>query len=172
MKQLLRISQALEYYTKIGYRYIEVPWIVSESTIKMTFSGPNYWIGDKCLVGSAEQSFLELMDTLENARYVTWSPCFRPDKLDFWHQRYFLKVELIAVHEICVQEMMEDARAFFNRFLKTDIVKTDDGYDLYSGGVELGSYGYRHNKAVGGWTYGTGLAEPRCSKLEIIRPGR
>lgn len=38
--------------------------------------------------------------------------------------------------------------------------------DLYAGGLEIGSYGYTSREGYS-WAYGTGLAEPRFSQVEL-----
>ena len=46
--------------------------------------------------------------------------------------------------------------------MRVDIVKTEEGYDLEVGGIEIGSYGIRKCDYLE-WIYGTACAEPRMS---------
>ncbi len=57
------ISKAINFYKKLGYEYVEVPWIVDTSTNMITIPQGHYSTSiseDESLVGSAEQSFLQL----------------------------------------------------------------------------------------------------------------
>jgi seryl-tRNA synthetase len=173
------IADALEYYQDQGYKLIDVPWTVPANVMKITcneghkFEDNKYL--DKYLVGSAEQSFLYLIKSgqLPYGKYCAVTPCFRNDEEDELHQKYFMKVELIAY----VKEwwklpnrlgtMMADAQQFFSLHVPVDLVKTDDersdeSFDIEANRIELGSYGIRHHENIS-WVYGTGLAEPRLS---------
>ena len=174
------ISQAISFYEMHGFKYIEVPWIVSEEALSVTLPKGRTGLhcADGALVGSAEQSFIHmaLEGKLKSGRYVAASPCFRDDVPDEWHQRSFFKVELIDImHAEVVETMWERdmawiALSFFQRFEPEALIERvqgetidDPGHlDITLGGIELGSYGDR--RALGWtWTYGTGLAEPRFS---------
>lgn len=169
-----KFSDSLDFYESKGYAYMEVPWIVSEEASNatlppgleatMTQYGP--------LVGSAEQSFIELLlrgETITKACAIT--PCFR-DEVDGWddlHQPYFMKLELIntnASHEALV-EMIQDATELFSRWLAVKLEETDIGFDIVSAerGIELGSYGQRMLGDGQRFLYGTGLALPRLDTV-------
>lgn len=80
------LSKTVEHFTKLGFNYIEVPWLVPHEVSSITaphalrgdFSTP---VGD--LVGSAEQSFVQMMreGLLPKGRYVALTPCFREEKV-------------------------------------------------------------------------------------------
>jgi hypothetical protein len=166
---------AIKEYTRLGYTYIEVPWLVNEEVIKATipsFAKPlavDSGTEINQLVGSAEQSFLymALKNELPTGKYMALTPCFRDDKIDELHQKYFMKLELIIIGKDNSSDtihVMNDARYVLSQFSKKAIVvqPTDDCMDLTINGIEVGSYGKREFKNIK-WIYGTGLAEPRFS---------
>ena len=195
-----KLAKAQEYYRIRGFKPIEVPWIVGFQAIRLTCpkDGKFYSLREDTLevpsntnigyqVASAEQSFIQLMldGSLKPGRYQAITPCYRGDVLDTWHQRYFMKVELIVYlgkDHLAVKtawdsldRMVNDCWAFFEDSLPISMLKTDtvipwdqqgSTRDLVtvSGGIELGSYGIREHSAVGTWIYGTGCAEPRLSQ--------
>ncbi len=164
-----KLSEALMYYESVGYEYIEAPWVVEPASVAVTLpagsTATSVSYGD--LVGSGEQSFIELMRrgrAIHKACCVT--PCFRiEDTYDQLHHAYFMKLELIDTdatpHNL--QSMIGKAAAFLARYTDVSIVQTgSDSYDIVSSKnhVELGSYGFRSfddKKFI----YGTGLALPR-----------
>lgn len=176
------IAAAVSIYEADGFRYVEVPWYVSDKAVNATL--PKGVVAMRCtatgssidlpLLGSAEQAFIELAlrGELDLGKYVAASPCFRDDKPDNLHQKTFFKVELIEITEKkptkeAVQVMAETALSFFHMLEggdKAKIVETPDGLDIELHGVELGSYGRRSFDGVH-WVYGTGLAEPRFSTV-------
>lgn len=170
---------AINEYAKLGYTYIDVPWLVDKEAIDATIPA---WAkafsldldsNEKFLVGSAEQSFiyLALKNELPSGKYMALTPCYRDDKVDLLHQKYFMKLELIDIarlHRSTVTSypgIMNDARNVLSQFTKKSIVfqPTDDGCDLTLNGIEIGSYGFRIYEGIK-WNYGTGLAEPRFSR--------
>lgn len=166
---------AINEYAKLGYTYIEAPWLVDEESIKATipsFAKPlavDSGTEDNQLVGSAEQSFLymALKNELPTGKYQALTPCFRDDAVDELHKKYFMKLELIIIGRTYPSDtinVMNDARHVLSQFTKRAIViePTDDGLDLTLNGIEIGSYGKREYKNIK-WVYGTGLAEPRFS---------
>jgi hypothetical protein len=174
-----RIGKAIKDYAWEGYEYIEVPWIVSRKSIDVTLPEDHQphrvvmWGKNKqneCLVGSAEQSFLEIRDRLcPNRQYQTVTPCFRDDQQDFYHSRWFMKLELIWVvwkeddPLPLLDRMISHAVKFMRQYGPITKEKTEIGFDLKMHDIELGSYGIRfHNDFR--WIYGTGLAEPRMSQ--------
>lgn len=168
-----RIADAIKHYSKCGYEYIDAPWFVSKESIDVTRpENTRYFetfIGN--LVASGEQSFVEIRNDLcPSRKYQCVTPCFRDDDYDEMRLPYFLKLELIIVlwkndqSDNLEAQIISDARAFFSKYGKTEIVKTDVGHDLNMFGYELGSYGYREHKEFR-WIYGTGVAEPRLSQV-------
>jgi len=187
------IGDAIEFYKRFKFKYVEVPWMVFNEAIDATIpvGKQPFYIGGRhggvsggALVGSAEQSFLQLMldGKLEQGRYVTASPCFRDDEVDELHFKDFFKVELIHViddtaagqtdADALVNILLQTALHFFaSKMSDTDrvrIVTTDIGRDIFVNGVEVGSYGYRTYRGHH-WIYGTGLAEPRFSQARSRR---
>jgi hypothetical protein len=176
------ISQAVDFYTKKGFQFIDVPWVIGSHAVTITKppGATKYTFGDEgYLIASGEQGFLELLlqKDLKPGRWGCVTPCFRDDKLDKLHQRYFMKVELIdtvAINTgslVCITKMSLE---YFNKILPgCSIIKTEPvdpllrpgtGYDIISSqGIELGSYGIRSHPDTGDWVYATGCAEPRLS---------
>lgn len=173
------VGRAVDFYQNRGFKYVEVPWMVSTEAVcatlpdgKSLFSvgRPNSW-----LVGSAEQSFLQMMidGVLPADRYVAASPCFRDDPVDDLHAKTFFKVELIDVMSETTKKVdarglltlgvMNAARSFFvESVFGLEVINTVGGFDITLNNIEIGSYGYREHKGHS-WIYGTGLAEPRFS---------
>jgi len=176
------ISQAIRHYGE-KYSYIEVPWVVSRKSIQITLPNDKYFsvpvsnkdfnltetgTEDGVLVGSAEQSFLELESRglLSRGRYMACTPCFRNELIkDNLHQKMFMKVELysniVSIDEY--QLMTTMALDFFSRLSKsTSIIRYSNFEDIEINDVEVGSYGIRQSGNLN-WIFGTGIAEPRCS---------
>lgn len=171
------IGEAVSHYTAAGLKYIEAPWFVSDAAVMVTMppGRKGHRTQDGPLVGSAEQSFIQLMmnGTLPPGKYVAATPCFRDDEVDELHHRYFMKVELIQVCEprdlgfeikIQLHKVVKQALEFFQQHHAGDyqVVETEQGFDIELNGIEIGSYGYREHEQFR-WVYGTGLAEPRFS---------
>lgn len=155
------LSNALNYYGSLGYRYVEVPWIVPDQISRMTFDaeGLNCQLGT--LIGSAEQGFLAMPEVMDEW-LVACSPCFRNEPvIDDLHHHWFMKVELYRSGNH-LEEMLQHAFSFFEKRLDCHIITTNEGYDIMVDDIEIGSYGYRTTSARD-WTYGTGLALPRFS---------
>lgn len=172
-----RIGRAVEHYSgdRGHYAYVEAPWVVDEKYTRVTYPHSHAFkttYGD--LVGSAEQGLLALSaegKILDSSsvrhRYVACGPCFRDHQpKDKFHNPYFMKVELYLPHrsERDVGILIRSAAQFFaSEGAVPEIVKTEEGWDIYVAGIEVGSYGFRqvwdHM-----WVYGTGLAEPRFSQ--------
>lgn len=178
----LRMGEALEFYKDHGFKYIETPWITLNSINHITYEGLDairlvdedfYQVNRKPafgLVGSAEQGFLQLRvhQNLPDGWYVSTGPCFRDEAvLDKYHQKQFLKTELIRFGKeeemnSSLDTIMSFANSFMSRFGKVDIDCFGDAqFDLSINNIEVGSYGIRYHKKAGWWVYGTGLAEPR-----------
>jgi hypothetical protein len=170
-----RVSQAVSWYTSLGYKYTEVPWVIDDAPYNVTRppGAPAYATLGGNLVASGEQSFMQLMDNgIRVGKSVCCTPCFRAEpEYDELHLPYFMKVELI--HKSGGKEdlhgMIGDAHNFFENCcnIRCDVViMPDDSYDIVDGrtGIELGSYGIRRWKDFS-WVYGTGVAEPRTSQV-------
>lgn len=168
-----KFTHALDYYEAHGYGYIDVPWVVSQEATNTTLPADriatSVQYGD--LVGSAEQSFVELMmrgRAITKACAIT--PCFRmEDTYDELHHAYFMKLELINTK--ATQENLEatirDAHGYFSRYTDSEIISTGpDMYDIIDAQhkIELGSYGIRLCGDTP-FIYGTGLALPRLDTV-------
>ena len=183
------IAAASEKYAALGYIRIEVPWIVQCAAIAETYPIHDAPEG-ACevrrnsrhtgyLVGSAEQSFLQMMleGRLPPGRYQAISPCFRGDATSHTHREYFMKLELFATSggsggDDALDQMMTDALSVMqaHTYQRLELFATDAGHDIgfihpALGELELGSYGRRQSESNPKltWTYGTGIAEPRFS---------
>lgn len=189
-----RIGRAVDFFISKGFRYVEVPWIVNDKYVKVTYPKDcpeEHAFQTKLgtIVGSAEQSFIALdAEGLigPSERLVAVSPCFRdhqPD--DHVHRNYFIKVELFSKDKaLRANKLMTIAGEFFAKegaILETK--KTKVGLDWEMNGLEIGSYGNRKtvltvNNSYGipqkkeiAWSYGTGLAEPRFSQALRLQEG-
>ena len=170
-----RIASAIENYKMMGYEYIETPWLVKESTVRITLTvearAHKTNIDYKCLVGSGEQSFLEIKNQLcPSKKYQTVTPCFRDEKYDELHLPWFIKLELIYVlwkdenANAILNQVTNDAQKVLRTMSGVNtLVKTEDGFDINVAGIEVGSYGIRSHHEFK-WVYGTGIAEPRMSQ--------
>jgi hypothetical protein len=176
------LASAKSYYAKEGFRYIEVPWLVSEEISDIT--RPPFALqyevskGDKhkAFIASGEQGFLYLAarGNIADGMYQTITPCIRNDNFDELHTKYFMKNELIFINppnpDAALDLVMSEAETFFRAMTRErqweDIhkVKNGDGWDIEYQGIELGSYGIREC-ALCTWVYGTGVAEPRFSRV-------
>lgn len=176
------LAAAVTHYSALGYKYVEVPWLVSEEINAMTCPD---WVqqyivkkGDrtKAFIGSGEQGFLYLISKghLAPGYYQTVTPCMRNDHFDQTHSKYFMKNELISFGG---SRSLVDARdtltaaalSFFSTMSmvepkKFDVIETPEGQDIEFQAIELGSYGIRKSLMVD-WVYGTGVAEPRFSTV-------
>lgn len=171
------IADSIKYYEDCGYTRIESPWMVSEyiDNITKPKDRPHYQLkhNNKCLVASGEQSFLYLYlkEYLPKGRYQTVTPCFRYDEYDFYHEKTFIKNELIVtdiVDKDILDAVVTHALIFYSNHIpqpdKLKVVTTNIGFDIEYDGIELGSYGIRECEFLK-WIYGTGCAEPRLSKI-------
>jgi len=170
-----RLLSAITYYNSQGYKFINLDWTIDEKTSLITkpFNRKDFFVYDKVLVASGEQSFLELISNgkLEPGKYCGITPCFRDENvIDELHQNYFMKVELIDTlnpNKKGLDNMITCAENFYSNYLKTRTLEIqDEMYDILDdkNGIELGSYGTRCHKNIN-WVFGTGLAEPRLSKV-------
>jgi len=184
-----RLSRALNHWTDLGYKQVDVPWRVKRMYIKSTMEDVepamikhlDMFEGGKdsrCLIGSGEQAFIEMLwnRKLVGGNYVTCTPCFRDDLVDDLHQREFMKVEVISTTWPTLDnlfDLVEKARRFFLseiglplhesglRVVETSV--EHPSFDIDLNGIEIGSYGIREWLGMK-WIYGTGVAEPRFTK--------
>lgn len=176
------IHSSINYYQKEGFERIEVPWVVPNYYEKLTKpEGKNsFQINnkDEYLIASGEQSFLYLysLNQLPKGRFQTVTPCFRDDYEDLLHNKVFIKNELISTSFKSPDDelyfMIDKALVFFENWLGTTLStqKTKEGFDISFGKLELGSYGVRENQFLK-YVYGTGVAEPRLTKIYNIING-
>lgn len=178
------LNKAIKFFSKHGFQQTEVPWRVSKEAIEGTFdSRQSFKSDDKFLIGSAEQGFLELylQNKLTSNQLMSVSPCFRNEQEDYFHQKEFMKLELIYFSNF---KIIKDDTQFivFRRFVINFIIKklkikseyivvmqTKDESSIYSediliNGIEYGSYGIRRFQDKY-YIYGTGIALPRASKI-------
>jgi hypothetical protein len=164
-----KLAAGLDHYESLGYQYQEVPWVVSDEAMAVTLppDAPATAVQYGKLVGSAEQSFIELMlrgRSILKACAIT--PCFRIENTyDDLHHAYFMKLELIntEVTQENLHTMIADAQGFFQRYLNTEVEQTGlNAYDIVDKRrrIELGSYGIRSFNGHS-FIYGTGVALPR-----------
>lgn len=186
-----RIASARQYYESLGFKYKEVPWVVSPEAMNITcpVSVPKY--SEPRLVASGEQSFLELALHVGGLAWGKWccaTPCYRPFDVGVspLHFSQFLKLELINYLDFrpnnpaeTVQDLVGAALRFFKMYVPCEVVayqdeprhgcSTEHACDIMAlvngEKIELGSYGLRHSKEVGHWVYGTGVALPRFSQV-------
>jgi len=169
------LSDSIDYYETKGFKRIESPWTVTKEISKIT-APPNstfFTIEEKkkVLVASGEQSLLYLYNKgfLPKGKFQTTTPCFRDELFDSLHTKYFIKNELMitdSVNQTTLASTVDDALSFFKKWLP-DVEVKDTGnfsFDIVYQGIELGSYGMRKCSFIC-WIYGTGVAEPRFSKV-------
>lgn len=161
------LYEAKAFYEALGFEYVEVPWIVHQSVTNATFDGMPHRTQHGDLVGSAEQSFIQmiLLGELLPGKYQAITPCFRSDVLDETHESHFMKLELIdMVRPNNWRTMACLVEGFMQSHIPTRVVDIDESQcDIETpDGIELGSYGRRDVGSVS-FAYGTGLAEPRFS---------
>ena len=179
------LADSVEFYKERGYTSIEVPWTVTEYVDDITKPADrvHYQLmhNKKCLIASGEQGFLYLYlkDYLPKGKFQTITPCFRDEPYDLFHEKCFMKNELIITDdtsEKMLNKIIDDARAFFAKIIGCSIdelqiinMSTDNtiSLDINFKNIELGSYGIRETEFIK-WIYGTGCAEPRLSKCKDI----
>jgi hypothetical protein len=171
-----KLADSIDYFKSVGYEQLPVPWLVSAESgdaTKPSWAIPMDTYGGR-LVASGENGFLELIKqgTLKPGKYVTCTPCFRAEPtIDATHKLWFQKVELIDTMDFDFRALLEDALAFFSRYVDCRIEELEDGTSdivTVDGGIELGSYGLRELPNFGKWAYGTGCAEPRLSYTQHL----
>ena len=170
-----RLNRSIGFYQSYGFKFIDLDWTIQKEVSEITkpIDRKDYFVENEALVASGEQSFLQLIinNELKSGRYCGITPCFRDeDKIDYLHQRYFMKVELISTINVCGSELykiLDLCKNFYSKYLPVEIQKIDENcYDIIDSvnKIELGSYGIRTHSELK-WVYATGLAEPRLSKV-------
>ncbi len=167
------IADANDYYTASGFSETAVPWVITEEAYTATLPPEvkRYGTLGGFLVGSAEQSFIQLLaDGEKLGRVQATSPCFRDETHDEIHSPYFLKLELfdntLPMTKASVLSIADTAADFFEKFLPVEIVQEGpESWDIQAAhsGLELGSYGIRR-WGEHSWIYGTGVALPRLQQ--------
>lgn len=168
------LSEAINFYKKLGYEYIEVPWVVDEQFDAMTRPEDklplvvDVW--GKNLVASGEQSLLSITSKLSAGKYVCLTPCFRDEVDDDIHSRHFMKVELMHYNiDVDRFQLMNDAMKFYKTYLPEDKLTFANGDIMIKVGddfFEVGSYDITdYSNQDHTIRFGTGLAEPRFSML-------
>jgi hypothetical protein len=168
-----RIGKAQAFYNAIGYKNLDVAWIVSPKAVQVTKPPNNNMFeipGCGVCVGSGEQSFIEMMiqGKLDPGRFQCTTPCFRDEeKYTDITRMSFMKTELIWYipddPKAALNIVFNNAMSCFFELSYVDtfeIIQTKEGLDIYYNAIELGSYGVREWEGHT-WVYGTGLAEPR-----------
>lgn len=183
------IADAADHYDSKGFQRIESPWLVTREISDITKPPElsSYVVQkdnetkQKVFVASGEQSLLYLINKgfmPRSGKYQTVTPCMRNDPFDETHTKYFIKLELMKYSTTDdlsdlqhVAAMMETAAKWFGSIVgkkNLALVDNSDGneqsYDIMLDGVEIGSYGHR-SCLFCNWIYGTGIAEPRFSRL-------
>lgn len=184
------IGDASRFYSAKGFARVESPWLVTKEIADITTPpGVSTYIVQKdteikrkVFVASGEQSLLYLINKgfLPNAgRVQTITPCMRNDPFDETHTKYFTKLELMHYStdddlssRKNVDLMIDSALSYFKCMVPTSdlsVIESADSdgntsHDIMLDGIEIGSYGHR-SCLFCNWIYGTGLAEPRFSRL-------
>ena len=169
----LTLQQALNFYIdNLNYVPLVCPSVVDldvlyETIPKDRVPTPHL---NKYYVGSAEQSFLQLLKDgfipKENCRYLLISPCKRDEeKHDDTHFDIFFKIELITIDKSV--SLIDDALSCFeyltkdkNKKICTSFDINTNIFDIEINDIEVGSYGSRIYNNIK-YYYGTGIALPR-----------
>lgn len=170
------ILEAIDYYSKLGYKLIDVPQCVDFEVSQHTKPEgvPELFHRDmKVYVASAEQSFIQLHkdNLISEGKYMALTPCYRHEPfLDNTHYSIFLKLELIDINSTDSFSVACDSLGFFKPKVdkETYILSTEEGIktcDIICDNTEIGSYGVRYMMNGTPYVYGTGIAEPRFSSL-------
>lgn len=178
------IADAYSWWSR-WFRAKRVPALVDPDVMKHTcppgvHDNRLYGEGTDTVVASAEQSFLQLEKDgeLESGDWMALTPCYREESVyDETHLPVFLKLELIRLADDVNFYTRSEAlwlagqmQKFFDEFygMPTEVIETEDGWDVMYGDLELGSFGVRRTLRGKSYIYGTGLAEPRAS-IALLR---
>jgi hypothetical protein len=131
------LSQAISYYTELGYEYVEVPWNVSKVASNLTCQNDSYIFcldDGSTMVGSAEQSFIELLRHTDRIthlkKYMTVTPCFRREQDDETHCEQFIKLELFISAGTTFAANVDQANDYFSK-IDYDANLMGDAYECY-----------------------------------------
>lgn len=170
-----KLSHALLVGQALGYKQVEVNWII-----------PGY-IGDITRPENAHRISVHSEETFHNGeliasgetglihdrgqyrdpdmRLMTCTPCFRsePTYQHGLYEPWFMKVELMIANPtdglVAATELMTTAKRIMGTWTRKLEFDPAIG-DLFLNKIEVGSYGVREYNGFR-WAYGTGLAEPR-----------
>lgn len=180
------LADAIEYYKRMGYVEINMPWYVKDNIHNITFeTNKSKWqlpSGD-ILLGSAEQGFInQMLNHNLVGKFQATTPCFRDDSVDELHQEHFIKTELFINDSDdfnkTLDKMINDVFGFLIKYVdvtRINFVNTSSetgtrSIDIEIDGIEIGSYGireYKYGDKIYTWVYGTGIALPRFSGVLI-----
>ena len=169
------LSIVSKYYNKLGYTYVDAPWIVPMEDIMVTCPSIDmvYTTQGGGLVGSAEQSFIHLLRNNKlssDKKYYAITPCFRlGDSVNSpLHKEYFIKLELFSL-SYSFLNMIDDAMTIFNAYGTAEVTRKNfkESSDLFLNNIEIGSYGSRVFNGIE-FNYGTGLALPRFTEACML----
>lgn len=120
-----KIADSISFYEKLDFKRVEAPWWVPKEIMNITrppdvSEDAAYFLSknSKCLVASAEQSFLDMANQglLPKGKYQATTPCFREEIQGALKRKYFIKNELIITDdpsEKSLQEVISQALDFF-----------------------------------------------------------
>lgn len=167
------MNHACMYYMLRGYKPLSAPMLVDKDILELTLPEgrkPKQHL-DKFYVGSAEQSFYQLIKDgfKPEGDYMIMTPCHRDEDVDESHLEIFLKLELLSVSRASMNIVKDVYDLYTTLGEKVELVHMEKfgHYDLEISGLEVGSFGFRvfNDYLV---SYGTGLALPRFSQARKI----
>lgn len=192
------LADAIQFYEKLGYIMVDVPWYIPKDEMlyapkvnSFVLSKGQFKGNKMSLLGSAEQAFIMLMQEgklMPYTKYMAVTPCFRDDKVDSLHKPYFTKLELFAYANPVYYNLSQidysnkfimDAFSFFETIVsieKLSIIKIADHIEVEKhsmsielNGIEIGSYANRDYNNYYNYGCGTGLALPRFTIANEVR---
>lgn len=161
------LLKASNYYENLGYNSTSAPLLVDKDVINLTLPPTRHVTPhlDKYYVGSAEQSFYQLLkEGLKPVeQYMMLTPCVRDECPNSTHLGVFLKLELLIPGNNFINIFQDVFDFYSNENLNPQLVNTEEGLDIYINDLEVGSFGTRkvYEQDV---SYGTGLALPRITQ--------
>ena len=168
------LGTAMNYYMMRGYKPLSAPMLVDKDIVEITLPEGKKAKQhlDKFYVGSAEQSFYQLVKQgfKPEGSYMMLTPCQRDEIPSESNLEIFLKLELISMDKAAfiIAKDACDLYTILGSEVKAVITEDFSCLDLEIGGVEVGSYGSRiFNGMV--INYGTGLALPRFSQVRFSK---
>lgn len=163
-----KVNEAINYYNRLGFKYIPVPWIVSDEAFSITKDLRTFENNNNVNVASGEQSFLQLVlrGKLKEGRYQC---CTAYNTGSEWYMRVelfdFIGYKLLNMDKQRerVNNVANISQSLFSEYTDTK-KKTKAGYiEIECNGEIIGKYGYREYNGFS-WIYGTGLDEPKFSE--------